>query len=427
MAWENPYRQSKFMELLCLSNGHGEDVIAVRILAQLHQQLPTCKIAALPIVGTGQAYSRAGIQIAGPVQQMPSGGFIYLDGGKQAWRDLRGGLAQLTWQQWQAVRHWPGKILAVGDIVPLAFAWGSNRDYAFVGTAKSEYYLRQESGAWLPQTPWFDRRLGGVYLPWERWLLRRQRCKGIFPRDRLTTEILQQQGIPAADLGNPMMDAIAPEFPTNPELDTLKILLLPGSRPSEAVRNWQPILTAVASILDTFSARSITFLGAIAPGISLKTLATALPATWQPVTSAPKPIADPDAWVFQVAQRKCPARLQLTQKAYHSCLRLADVAIAMAGTATEQFVGLGKPAFTFAGTGPQFVEAFAEAQSRHLGAAIIFVESPQAVAIALQELLADSERLAHIASVGRQRLGPPGAAERIATRVSQQLLGMAFE
>jgi len=39
----------------------------------------------------------------------------------------------------------------------------------------------------------------------------------------------------------------------------------------------------------------------------------------------------------------------------------------MAGTATEQFVGLGKPAIAIPGIGPQFTAAFAEAQSRHLG------------------------------------------------------------
>ena len=422
MAWGKPYRQPKFMRLLCLSNGHGEDVIAVRILAQLRQQLPACKIAALPIVGTGGAYDRAGIEIAGPVRQMPSGGFIYLDGGKQAWRDLRGGLAQLAWQQWQTVRHWPGKILAVGDVVPLAFAWGSGCDYAFVGTAKSEYYLRQESGAWLPQTPWLDRRLGGVYLPWERWLLSRRRCKGIFPRDRLTTEILQQQGIPAEDLGNPMMDAIAPEFPANPNPNTLKILLLPGSRLPEAARNWQLILKAMAGVLEIFPARSITFLAAIAPGIPFATLTAALPDTWKHAPAASGPIADPDSLIFQATTHS--ARLQLTQKAYHSCLLLADVAIAMAGTATEQFVGLGKPALTFAGEGPQFVESFAEAQSRHLGASIAFVGSPQATAPALQDLLGDSARSARMAIEGRQRLGPAGAAERIATRLRAALFGV---
>lgn len=417
MAQGNPYRQPNMMQLLCLSNGHGEDVIAVRILEQLRQQLPSSKVFALPLVGTGRAYARAGIPLAGPVRQMPSGGFIYMDGGRQAWRDLRGGLALLTWQQWQVVRHWSGRILAVGDVVPLLFAWASGCEYAFVGTAKSEYYLRDSQGRWLEQTPWLDRYWGTAYFPWERWLLRHPRCRGIYPRDRLTTEVLQQWQIPAEDLGNPMMDAIVPELPWQADA-SLKILLLPGSRLPEAARNWQLLLAAVESVLAALPHRLLTFLAAIAPGIPLETLTASMPPAWQPVAGLPGPIADPQARSFQRGR----ARLQLLHQAYHSCLLAADAAIAMAGTATEQFVGLGKPAIVFPGSGPQFTAAFAEAQSRHLGASVVCVDAPAAVAPALQSLLSDPARLARIAANGRQRLGPPGAAERIAGQLRTRLL-----
>ena len=91
----------------------------------------------------------------------------------------------------------------------------------------------------------------------------------------------------------------------------------------------------------------------------------------------------------------------------------------MAGTATEQFVGLGKPAITFPGNGPQFTYTFAEAQSRHLGASIILVENPQQVADALQSLLNDLERLKLIAENGLRRMGKPGAARRIANCLTE--------
>ncbi|WP_254721672.1 hypothetical protein [Kovacikia minuta] len=83
--------------------------------------------------------------------------------------------------------------------------------YAFVGTAKSEYYLRDEAG-WLPRDSWWSDRLerwtGCVYHPWERWLMSRPNCKAVFPRDSLTAKVLRQYGIPAFDLGNPMMDGL---------------------------------------------------------------------------------------------------------------------------------------------------------------------------------------------------------------------------
>ena len=49
------------------------------------------------------------------------------------------------------------------------------------------------------------------------------------------------------------------------------------------------------------------------------------------------------------ALRLGTAHLLIVQKAFSDALHRAEVAIATAGTATEQFVGLGKPAVTFAG------------------------------------------------------------------------------
>ena len=216
------------MKLLVLSNGHGEDRVAIRIIERL-QQDSARPLAALPIVGEGYAYKNLNIPLAGRVQQMPSGGFIY-KGGNPLWQDLRGGLVQLTLEQLKLVRQWgkEGVILAVGDIVPLLYAWWSKGNYAFVGTAKSEYYLRDDRD-WLARTSWLERKSNSVYLPWERWLMSRSRCKAVFPRDSLTTKILQQQSIPAYDLGNPMMDGITGK--TQPRtLGKLDVLLLPGSR-----------------------------------------------------------------------------------------------------------------------------------------------------------------------------------------------------
>lgn len=418
---------SSTFRLLCLSNGHGEDIIAVRILQELQQPTPV-KIAALPLVGEGRAYTQLGIPLIGQVQTMPSGGFIYMDG-RQLVRDLRGGLLQLTLAQLRVVRSWAklgGAILAVGDIVPLLFAWSSGATYAFVGTAKSEYYLRDEGGP-LPrrsQVQRWEGWSGSVYLPWERWLMSHPRCQAVFPRDSLTTETLQKWSIQAFDLGNPMMDRL--ELVKPPQLfygsdaerqkqaRSLTITLLPGSRPPEAYSNWRQILVAVAGLLETFHS-SLLFLGAIAPGLSLETLRQILmEADFKEVSSEesehPSPIPDSNVLTFKHQN----AYLVLTQHAYNDCLHLADLAIAMAGTATEQFVGLGKPAIAIPGTGPQFTPAFAEAQSRLLGPSLILVEQPSQVAGVVQFLLSDPQRLQMIAENGSRRMGKPGAANRIA-------------
>ncbi|MGL5083655.1 MAG: lipid-A-disaccharide synthase-related protein, partial [Microcoleaceae cyanobacterium] len=44
------------MKILCLSNGHGEDAIAIRILQELYSCSPSTELVALPLVGWGQAY-----------------------------------------------------------------------------------------------------------------------------------------------------------------------------------------------------------------------------------------------------------------------------------------------------------------------------------------------------------------------------------
>jgi uncharacterized protein (TIGR03492 family) len=401
------------MKLLCLSNGHGEDAIALRILGQL-QQMGCAEIAALPLVGEGQAYIQQGIPVIGQVRAMPSGGFVYMDG-RQLVRDLKGGLAQLTWAQLQTIRAWAregGTIVAVGDIVPLLFAWWSGAAYAFVGTAKSEYYIRDEKGV-LPRGSWFEQvesAWGSVYLPWERWLMSRDRCKAVFPRDTLTFETLSQWSIPTFDVGNPMMDGLEPTGVPLPGGEAeLTFVLMPGSRVPEAYENWAVILEAIAALLEPLS-QSVRFLAAIDPKLELDPLCQPLERSgWMQASSAP------------MLFRQRNASLVLIASAFSDCLHEADMAIAMAGTATEQFVGLGKPAFTLLGKGPQFTPAFAEAQTRLLGESVIWVQQHQSLPQVVQSLLQDPERRQRIRENGTRRMGKSGASRRIAQLLRQQL------
>ncbi len=403
------------MKLLILSNGHGEDAIAARIAEKLQLIPNPPELAILPLVGEGHAYRGLNIPLIGRVKKMPSGGFVYMDS-RELWRDLQGGLLQLTLAQFQSIRQWGkegGKILAVGDILPLIFAWISGAEYAFVGTAKSEYYLRDENG-WLASTSFLERSLGSDYFPWERWLMSRPKCKAVFPRDRLTSQNLQQFSIPTFDLGNPMMDGlevITKAVLTQPK--SLTILLLPGSRSPEAERNWQLILQAVNQILEEFTDQEICFLAAIAPSLALDSFkALLIEQQWQTISlnSVDIPIHDPQAIGFQ----KDNAKLFLSQYAYGDCLHLSDLAIAMAGTATEQFVGLGKPVFSLPGEGPQFTSNFAKRQTYLLGESVILVNNVGEIGKELKSVLNSPEKRQAIAENGKKRLGEPGAAARIA-------------
>ena len=399
------------MKLLVISNGHGEDIIAVRIIEQLQIASKKLEISALPIVGEGYAYKKIDIPIIGKVQIMPSGGFVYMSK-EQLFSDIKGGLLQLTIEQLKVVRQW-GKlgypIVAVGDIVPLLFARLSGSKYAFVGTAKSDYYLRDSKGKWLPQTSWLEKQFGSVYLPWERWLM--QSAVGVYPRDTLTTNILQQQEIKALDLGNPMMDDLVVSYSPPPSNKTLKILLLPGSRMPEALQNWEQILIAVARIVTHLQEYKTVFYAAIAPGLNITSFQKFLiTGDWQEASTK--------KMLFQKRQ----ATLWLAQDAYARYLEEAHIAIAMAGTATEQFVGLGKPAITMPGEGAQCTHAFMEAQSRLLGCSVLLQQSPMGVVSAIKSLLNDPARLKAIAENGCSRMGTSGAASRIASHITTNLL-----
>ena len=99
----------------------------------------------------------------------------------------------------------------------------------------------------------------------------------------------------------------------------------------------------------------------------------------------------------------------------------AEAGVATAGTATEQMVGLGIPALSLPGRGPQFTRGFAERQSRLLGGAVRTCESEQALGRRLSQLLNDPLLRQEMGRMGRQRMGPAGGSEAIARAVISQL------
>jgi uncharacterized protein (TIGR03492 family) len=403
------------LRLLALSNGHGEDEVAVRVLSQVRQICPDWDLQAMPIVGEGNAYRQAEIKVYGPIQHaMPSGGFIYMNQ-KEFLRDLRSGLLPLTWSQLRACRQWTAKggcILAAGDIVPLLFARWSGAPFTFIGTAKSEYYLRSELPDPSVKRSPLNRWLDCVYQPWERWLMQNAQCKAVFPRDRLTSSLLEQWPIPVFDLGNPMLDDLAPSgLLTRDSLpeDTPTIVLMPGSRPPEAYANWQLIVESITLLAQ--AQEKLMFVAAIASQLDLTQLCQiAMSAGWQVDDQQPE-LPVPYRWLALNY-----ARILLVQRAFSDCLHLADMAIAMAGTATEQCVGFGKPVITIPGEGPQFTWAFAEAQSRLLGPSIHLMESPNAASEQLKNLLQTLPQPRYLQN-GQQRMGFPGSSIRIAKQI----------
>lgn len=389
------------MEILCISNGHGEDEIGVRICRSL-QKLGH-SILALPLVGEGHSYHQGGLPVMeGVVEPMPTGGFVRMDS-RELWRDLRGGLLALTKRQLKAVWSWsrPGRlVLAVGDIVPLGFAWlGSWRGcrYVFVATAKSEYYWRDQGNP----PPWG----GSIFYPWERWLMGQSSCRGLFVRDQLTADWLAHKcGLKVNFWGNPMMDDLEPKGLVIPDRENRWIVtILPGSRVPEAYRNFS-LLGQLAENLSPQLKTRVTFLVALAPSLDREVLTADLVK---------------QGWHYEHNDRfYCgDAELFLVENYFADCLHLCHFGLAMAGTATEQLVGLGKPVFSLPGEGPQFTPAFAQEQVHLLGRAVTLLQSPADVRVITDCLFHQPDFFHYAVTIGRERMGTGGASDRIAAAI----------
>lgn len=459
--------------LLVLCNGHGEDVIALRLIEALRQRCPHQDVVVLPLVGGGEVFASAEarglLQRQGPRLQLPSGGFSNqsLTG---LLRDLAAGLPLLSLRQLRLVRRWGRRgdpVLAVGDLLPLLLAWASGGPYGFIGTPKSDFtWATPAPRGWgaSPLADAYHRCKGSEWDPWEWGLMAARRCRLVAMRDRFTARHLRRHGIAALAPGNPMMDGLG-QAPLPVVLkDRRRVLLLPGSRLPEALGNlerllaslpaWPPERVAVAPAGLSPGAGS-------SPPSSLPPPHRAAPAA--PIPDPPAPLAGALTVLLACGSRPGPQELQepLTAAGFSPVgpadptwgpaaeagarelwrrggidlwmgpgrfadwAGWAELGLATAGTATEQLVGLGIAALSLPGPGPQFQAGFARRQSRLLGGAVHPCSSPAALQSALLQLLADPQERRRLGHIGRRRMGPAGGSDRLAALIDQHLLGGA--
>ncbi len=415
--------------LLVLSNGHGEDLIAMRVLEALGHRQPQLQTAVLPLVGQGGAYGAAEaagrLRRVGPQLLLPSGGFS-----NQSLRgllaDLRAGLPLLSWRQWQLVRAWgrSGRpVLAVGDLLPLLLAWAGGGPYGFIGTPKSDYtWASAPPLGWgaSPVADAYHRLKGSEWDPWEWTLMAHRRCRLVVVRDALTARGLRRHGVAALAPGNPMMDGLeAAPLPTR--LRTRRrLLLLAGSRMPEALRNAEQLLSALNQLQ---SGAAITVLLATGREPTPAQLAPLLQRQGfavqgdEPGPTGPEPDATPAAvW------RRGPVELWIGPGRFAAWAGWAEVGLANAGTATEQLTGLGIPALSLPGDGPQFKAGFARRQSRLLGGAVVPCRNAGQLAERLQVLLTSPELRCQLGRQGQRHMGPAGGSEAIAALIKTRLL-----
>ncbi|MBM5797903.1 MAG: sugar synthetase [Cyanobacteria bacterium M_surface_7_m2_040] len=418
--------------LLVLSNGHGEDLIALRVLDALQRRRPELELAVLPLVGEGHAYGAAEaagrLRRVGPRQPLPSGGFS-----NQSLRglvaDLGAGLPLLSWRQWRLVQRWGATgapILAVGDLMPLLLAWAAGGPFGFIGTPKSDYtWASPPPRGWgaSPLADTYHRCKGSEWDPWEWGLMASRRCHLVAVRDRLTARGLRRHGVAALAPGNPMMDGLQSEPIPAALGQRRRLLLLAGSRMPEALHNAARLLAALALLPPQGPLTLLLATGSAPTAAQLTPLLLE-----QGFSAGPCPPPDGQAaapWAPDAIWQRGHIQVWIGAGRFEAWAGWAEVGLANAGTATEQLTGLGIPALSLPGAGPQFKAGFARRQSRLLGGAVVPCHNGAQLAQRLQLLLADAALRHQLGAQGRRHMGAAGGSAAIAQLIAQRLLGAA--
>ncbi len=365
---------------LVISNGHGEDAIAAQLVAHLPSQVSA---EAYPMIGSGKAYD--GIcPIVGPRATLASEGWRNVKGSLR--RDIvNGGLLTVppALRFLRSMRGRYDRIIVVGDMVGvLACLVTGNRDLVYIDVYKT--------GA------------ARLYSPLERLAIRRA-CALVFCRAENLAVLLRQSGVDARCEGNLMMDTIprGDYDAASRRTRALAVTLLPGSRALTG-ESFSLQIEALKRVPE--ERRPDVFL-AVAGSVSVEDLARSAGLTRVPMLSSePDDLGTLSGEGLTVHMAR--------GRAMGNLLDVSDVVLSQAGTASIQSLGLGKPVITFVNARDR--RSRFEDEQNLFGPARVVVDAEIGnVALALNNLLADSEERTRLGAIGRDRIGGPGALSAI--------------
>ena len=329
--------------ILLLSNGHGEDLSGSLLGKYLVKKGDL--VEALPIVGDGENYKKVNIRIIGKTKQFKTGGIGY-NSFKGRMMEIFGGqiiyLLKKLYLSYK-LRNKYDFYFVIGDIVPIFFAWCAKKEFFTYLVAYSSHYE------------------GKLKLPWPcKYFLISKFAKKIYARDFLTAnDLTQQLKKRVSFFGNPFMDKFF-FFEKKSKTFSFNIGLFPGSRFPEVVDNLQLILEVLGTMSNLKYFQNIEFKIAMVNAVSPKKISQ---------------ILNRREWIYveKIVQNNCLEfkfgfiSIIFNWNLFEEILYRSKFVISMAGTATEQAIGLAKPVIQIEGQGPQFTKTFAEAQRRLLG------------------------------------------------------------
>lgn len=358
------------MNIAILSNSYGEDRSGAIIGREIKRMCPDVLVIGAPLISLGEEYKKRGIDVIFSVPPPPSGGFLlktpvgFLNDLITSSKVPLSYVAKL-----RKMRGQIDEVIVVGDIILLLFGWVALRKRMwFLAPCKSDYF--------------------SPHLKIEKKIMKKIAIE-VFTHDELTAENLQDSGVSATFLGNPMMDELEKENLYNPPEDKTLIGILPGSR-KEAYKNMKKIGVVIRMLKPLYS--NLHFAVAVSATIDEDILRDT--------------ISDIDA------------EIEFVKGAFVDVVSSSKLMISLSGTASEQAAGLGVPVISFVGRGSQTTLNRLRGQEKLLGGCLKFVKDfPDGVVDGIINLLSNDRLREKRGRIGRERMGPRGGAIRIAERI----------
>ncbi len=380
--------------ILFTSNCYGEDrsaaLIAVELAGLLKEKGLTRRIMGASLASEGKDYIARGIELLYSSYVPPSGGFPT--------RSIKGFFKDLL--HMRGLFNFVNEIkikserielcVVVGDVALLYLSRSAlkNCPIVFLAPAKSDYIE--------------------PHYAIEEWYIRKN-ADYILTHDDFTASCLSKKRIRALFLGNPMMDGLDYRKTLDLKEGRPVIGILPGSR-DEAYDNLLMILELVELLSRD---RDLTYLAAVPGTLDDGTiLKKAAISGWSGITEGRD--------FFLIKEN---TRVMLCRDAFPEILIRSDVVIGLAGTANEQAAGMGKPIVGWSGSGPQTTPKRMKEQERLLGGALKVIRKfPFDAVSEIKLLLDDPGERKKRGELGRQHMGLPGGAGRIADFVFNEYL-----
>jgi len=387
-------------KILFISNGKGEDSIAVTIINKLNlvatEEKQPITIKALPLIGNGTAYNSIKIQVLNSWKPFNNGGFFNIFSILKG--IFFGDLLTRFLSQKKFINNISKEydlIVCIGDIIPVFLAiLTRHKKIIHIATAMTNYIRN--------------------YNVIEKWLFR-NKLELVINRDENTAQNLIKAGVKATFYGNPMLDdsnlELRKELTINLPFKKRNIILIPSSR-DDAYSN----LGQMAKHIVKFGPQNnMLFYFSLHPVLQLNKFVQILKKDhWEYIKTN-------DSIVIGYFTRENANKIYVINEYFREILEKTNVAIGMTGTGNEQVVGMGIPLILLRGKHKSSSWERLYHYKKLLGDAIFIPPLFNSDKHILEVLISQS-KLIVMQKEGIKRMGTSGGSNQIAKKMFEVLM-----